>query len=182
MSLPSWHCLWPKAHSLSAGIIHELWTHSGQLRVVLPVLPEIDRARYTRVLLIACIDILITLPIGIIVLAESIMQIGQDTLPWFPDWSTLHQHWEPQLRLASDWRSDSTQKFTIYFAQYSGPALGLAFVALFGTSADGLKAYQRAFWAVTRTFGWRQRVRLEAEDLIIEFEPPEPGAGYRSPM
>ncbi|KZV62273.1 fungal pheromone STE3G-protein-coupled receptor [Peniophora sp. CONT] len=166
------------------GIIKELWVHSGQMTVVLPVLPEIDRARYMRVLFIACIDIVITLPVGAIVLAEALMQSGQEKLPWFPDWHTLHQHWDPIVELATDWQSSTSQRFTIYFAQTSGMVLGLAFVALFGTSEEGIKAYRHAIWATARMFGWRRRVRLEvtAEESTLEFESPEPSPSYHSPM
>lgn len=153
------------------------------MSVVLPVLPEVDRARYVRVLFIACIDILITLPIGAVVLAEAIMQSGQETLPWFPDWHTLRQNWAPRVELAKDWQSSTSQRFTIYFAQTSGLVLGLTFVALFGTSEDGLKAYRRAFWATANILGWRRRGRLQLEDVdpTLEFEIPDLSPDYHSP-
>ena len=154
------------------------------MNVVLPVLPEIDRARYMRVLFIACIDILITLPIGLIVLAEAIVQSGQEVLPWFPDWPTLHSNWAPRVEHAETWRSSTSQRFTIYFAQTSGLVLGLAFVALFGTSEEGVKAYRHVLQAIARRFGWRRRVRLEAEaeDSTLDFESPELSPEQRSPM
>ena len=56
---------------------------------------SISRANYFRILALASIDILITLPFGIVsIVLEALPAVGQERIPFYPGWTSLHSKWE----------------------------------------------------------------------------------------
>ncbi|KAI0031224.1 GPCR fungal pheromone mating factor, partial [Vararia minispora EC-137] len=124
-------------------IIRELYVHHKQMNSVLSSMGVLDRTRYMRLVAIACMDMLMTLPIGTITLAEALHQDSQ--LPFWPPWPTILANNPPRLIPEMAWRSMFWSRFTTYFSQTSVVALGLVFFLLFGATRDALSAYYCAF-------------------------------------
>ncbi|KZV63668.1 fungal pheromone STE3G-protein-coupled receptor [Peniophora sp. CONT] len=102
----------------------------------------LDRTRYVRILALSLIDILISLPIGIILLSINIR--GQ-AFPFWPGWAAVHHNWQPVLVSAQEWQSDPIARFSIYWNEWLNVVYALVISVLLGAVGDMKRSYRTVF-------------------------------------
>ncbi|VDB87269.1 unnamed protein product [Peniophora sp. CBMAI 1063] len=103
-----------------------------------------QRARYTRIFALACIDVILVLPQGVATTVFSGFDDGV-TFKFWPGWDTVKEYWAPQAVTDDEWRSSAIYSFNIYWNQFSGVVLASAIFLLFGLSRDARESYKDAF-------------------------------------
>jgi len=100
---------------------------------------------YFRVLAIGCVDILVTLPIGIIHIATSVTAVRHQGLPFpfYQGWTFTHTGWGPfglpfKIAVLSTGFWDI---FGFYISLWSSVILGFAVFALFGLTGETRATY-----------------------------------------
>lgn len=100
-----------------------------------------ERARYIRVLALGCVDILLSLPVGII---SFVLSVGVGpTIPFWPGWSEIHTAWAPLPTTAEQWLSDPWFRFRIYWNSWVNVFFAVTIFALFGLNPESRKVYGR---------------------------------------
>ncbi|KZV66007.1 fungal pheromone STE3G-protein-coupled receptor [Peniophora sp. CONT] len=127
----------------------------------------VSRTNYFRLLALASIDILVTLPNGIIsVVLNTTAGLEAGSFPFYSGWHKIHSDWQPVTYTYDEILAAGSA----YVAEFYGTfwsALILSFVifALFGTTAEAIALYWRIISGVARWFGWRPTPRVEGNAL-----------------
>lgn len=142
---------------------------------------SVSRTNYFRILALASIDLLLTLPIGIVIVTLNATQ-GEflNGLPFYYGWTGAHR----DSRVAgvfhyADLVSQGTSTLAqIYFTQWTSPVLAFAIFALFGITSEARASYWRTVCTIGGWFGWKltPRARRAPSPLgDIEFgeRPPQ---------
>ncbi|KZV71170.1 fungal pheromone STE3G-protein-coupled receptor [Peniophora sp. CONT] len=126
--------------------------------------PSESRTNYFRILLLASIDILLTLPIGIVTVTLNIVQALAPPrfFPFYPGWTFLHTDWEPIRSSYSELQAGGSAYFAqYYFANWTSPVLAFAIFGLFGVTTEARASYWRIICTVGGWFGWKPSPRTE---------------------
>jgi hypothetical protein len=133
---------------------------------------SVSRRSYFRLLAVGCLDIVITLPIGVLSVALDIAtSLQQGEFPFYWGWGVIHSDWGPfgvsyneEIRQSGFW-----DVFGFYVSIWSSIVLGFAIVALFGFTPEARATYWRAICALLKVFGWKLPVRFRPQFSAIEF-------------
>ena len=123
---------------------------------------SISRTNYFRVLALASIDILLTLPIGIatIALAVSDELSFPSGLPFYFGWTYDHTEWEPvgfsYAEMVAGGQSNVAQ---VYFSHWTSPILAFVIFGLFGFTSEARASYWRVICTVCGWFGFKPKTR-----------------------
>ncbi|KZV66761.1 fungal pheromone STE3G-protein-coupled receptor, partial [Peniophora sp. CONT] len=119
--------------------------------------PSISRTNYLRILFLASIDILLTMPIGIVTITLVIVQARSlDLFPFYPGWTYLHTDWEPSGLSYAELEAGGTAYLAgTYFALWTSPVLAFAIFGLFGVTPEARASYWRIICTVGGWFGWK---------------------------
>jgi hypothetical protein len=127
-----------------------------------------------RVLAIGCLDILLTLPFGILtlyLLAKSVFPGAG--FPFYYGWGIVHGDWAPFVRQYSDFlQAGFWNIFAFYFQQWTSPVLGLAIFALFGATSEARAAYWRGICSAGKVVGWRLEQEQEVDEMVFGSRHP----------
>ncbi|VDC00657.1 unnamed protein product [Peniophora sp. CBMAI 1063] len=121
---------------------------------------SVSHSNYLRILAIATIDILLTLPIGIVNITMIIVAAlaPPKDFPFYPGWEYLHaDDWEPGTASYADMTADGgvADLAQIYFTRWTSPVLAFTIFALFGVTSEARGAYWRILCSVGGRFGWK---------------------------
>ena len=118
---------------------------------------SVSRTNYLRILALASIDVLVTLPIGIMSLVLNVLAgVTQDYLPFYAGWTDLHTDWDPISSDSSDLRKSKTSIIVqFYFAAWSSPVLAFVIFGLFGLTKEARASYWRIVCTVGGWLGWK---------------------------
>lgn len=138
---------------------------------------SVSRTNYLRILVLASIDILLTLPIGIVNITLGIVQArSSNVFPFYLGWTVLHTDWEPVSFSYAKLQADGTAELAqVYFSRWSSPVLAFVIFGLFGVTPEARASYWRIVCTVGGWFGWKptQRARNGQASLgDIEFGTP----------
>ncbi|KZV70308.1 hypothetical protein PENSPDRAFT_445732 [Peniophora sp. CONT] len=145
------------------------------------------RTPYFRILAIASIDVLLTLPIGVsnLVLTISFIRNAERTLdfnvPFYQGWTVVHQNFRsPSSTLYADLKESGTYSLAqVYLGYWSSPFLAMSIFALFGLTTEARASYRRVLYAVCSRLGWKPQALSRGRDLpelgSIEFGAPVQG-------
>ncbi|KZV64899.1 STE3-domain-containing protein [Peniophora sp. CONT] len=123
---------------------------------------SVSRTNYMRVLAVASIDILLTLPIGITNLVL-IALAAPHTMTFYPGWKLVHSHWAPTGETYARLLEGGTFNVArTYFTRWTSPVLAFAIFALFGLTAQARATYCRPFLAI-KELGWTRIRPQKAE-------------------
>ena len=113
--------------------------------------------QYFRVLAIGCLDILITLPLGVF---SSITPIIQGSIiPFYPGWAITHSLGDTAVLFSSDdWKSNPSTVAALVFGQWNTFFLAFVIFALFGLSETSVTFYRNTFQMIA----WRLRIKSSA--------------------
>ena len=103
-----------------------------------------DRSRYVRLLTLGCVDIMLSLPVGII---SFVLAVGVGpSFPFWPGWAEIHEQWEPLQTPSYIWQADPWFRFRIYWNSWVNVFFGVAIFALFGLNHESRKVYGNVLW------------------------------------
>ncbi|VDC01597.1 unnamed protein product [Peniophora sp. CBMAI 1063] len=137
---------------------------------------SVSRTNYFRILALASIDILLTLPVGIATIVldvENNLSFGP--IPFYYGWTYDHTDWQPEsLSYAGIVAQGTAGVAQDYFIQWTSPVLAFTIFALFGVTSEARASYWRIICTIGGWFGWKpipraRRARSPLGD--IEFGP-----------
>ncbi|KAJ3886669.1 pheromone receptor [Lentinula edodes] len=113
----------------------------------------ISPSRYLRLMLLALIDIMCTIPVGIYIIF-----IGLDGVPLAPwiSWNDTHFDFNRVVLIPSAvWRSNTSNYTAVQINRWLPIVCAFIFFALFGFAEEAMKNYRRAFWFFARPLNFR---------------------------
>ncbi|KAJ4477083.1 pheromone A receptor-domain-containing protein [Lentinula lateritia] len=158
-TLPAYflYYIWPIAVGLvslvySSLILRTFYMRRIHFNQVLSSNGMINPSRYLRLMLLALIDIMCTLPIGTYTIYISLK--GLPLAPWI-SWDDTHFDFGfVQLIPAVIWRSDFRTYTSVQITRWLPIVCAFVFFALFGFAEEAMKNYRRAFWFFVKPFGF----------------------------
>ncbi|KAJ3759519.1 pheromone receptor [Lentinula raphanica] len=114
---------------------------------------SINPSRYIRLMLLALIDIMCTIPLGIYIIYIELK--GVDLAPWV-SWDDTHFDFGRVVLVpAVVWRSDPTDATAVQINRWVPIFCAFIFFALFGFAEEAIKNYRLAFWFVAHRIGFQ---------------------------
>ncbi|VDB87013.1 unnamed protein product [Peniophora sp. CBMAI 1063] len=137
------------------------YRHSREINHFLQSNGSVSRTNYFRILALASIDVLLTLPMGIatIVLAvEANLALGP--IPFYFGWTFDHENWQPESYYYADVVLQGPFNVaSVYFVEWTSPILAFVIFALFGVTSEARASYWRIICTVCGWFGWKPTLR-----------------------
>ena len=134
---------------------------------------SINHSAYFRVLALGCLDILVTLPIGILNLA---VDIKENEIVFYQGWSAIHTDWEPFGVTKRMWATTPFGTFDVKWNDWVSVYFALVFFALFGLTAEARAKYMRALYFVLQPLGIKPATK-EPELSTVMFGSQNAGNG-----
>ncbi|KAJ4490544.1 pheromone receptor [Lentinula aciculospora] len=158
-TLPAYflYYMWPIAIGLvslvySSLILRTFYMRRIHFNQVLSTNGMINPSRYLRLMLLALIDIMCTLPIGTYTIYISLK--GLPLAPWI-SWEDTHYDFGfVQLIPAVIWRSDFRTYTSVQITRWLPIACAFIFFVLFGFAEEAMKNYRRMLLPLARRFGY----------------------------
>ena len=131
---------------------------------------SVTRTNYFRILVLASIDLLLTLPIGVVTIVLSAIQLRtQGITTFYSGWASDHTNWEPESYPYEEIVSLGASSLApTYFVLWTSPVLALAIIALFGITAEARASYRRCACIVAERLGWKASVFVERTRTPLE--------------
>ncbi|KZV65953.1 STE3-domain-containing protein [Peniophora sp. CONT] len=123
---------------------------------------SVTRTNYMRILILASIDVILTLPIGIATIVLNVVDsfTSGSGFPFYRGWTYDHADWEPESFSYEDLVAAGTSSVaSLYFVQWTSPALAFAIFGLFGVTSEARASYWRIICTVCGWFGWKPTPR-----------------------
>lgn len=116
--------------------------------------PTMSRSVYYRVMILGCVDAILTLPISIFMLATDIIPLP-DT--FYPGWRKEHSGFStiPTTR-ASEWSKDTMSTLSVKWDLWVNPFVAISVFVLLGLTREARATYRRLFWRVMRPLGIKE--------------------------
>ncbi|VDC02199.1 unnamed protein product [Peniophora sp. CBMAI 1063] len=142
-------------------IVRVFYRHSRDINDFCQSDDSVARTNYMRILALASIDVLFTLPIGAVTIVLSVKDaLSFGPVPFYYGWAFDHSDWQPEsisyARLVSEGTADTA---AFYFNQWSSPVLAFAIFALFGVTSEARASYWQLIGTIGRRFGWNPTPR-----------------------
>ena len=123
---------------------------------------SVSRTNYFRILALASIDILLTLPFGIATIALTVSSelSPPSGLPFYRGWTYDHTEWEPVgISYAEAVAFGKSNMAEFYFTHWTSPILAFAIFGLFGVTAEARASYWRVICTICGWFGFKPKMR-----------------------
>ncbi|VDC01592.1 unnamed protein product [Peniophora sp. CBMAI 1063] len=122
---------------------------------------SVSRTNYFRILALASIDILLTLPMGIATIVLNVLQdVSFGLILFYAGWTFDHTDWQPESFSYADIVAQGTSTVgAFYFTQWTSPVLAFTIFALFGVTSEARASYGRIICAIGGWFGWKPTPR-----------------------
>ncbi|VDB87017.1 unnamed protein product [Peniophora sp. CBMAI 1063] len=142
-------------------VVKTFYHHSRDIDQFLRSNNSVSRTNYFRILILASIDILLTLPIGTVTLILTIKGLlPSGPIPFYFGWTNDHTDWQPPSLLYAQLVSGGTLTVTIrYFSQWTSPFLAFVIFGLFGVTSEARASYWHIVCTVGGWFGWKPTPR-----------------------
>ena len=117
---------------------------------------SVSRTNYIRILALASIDVLLTLPFGITnIVLDVTNSLAEGFLPVYPGWVYDHTDWAPVSFTYAETEAIGTAGMVQqYFSQWTSPILAFAIFGLFGVTTEARASYMRAIVTTGHWLGW----------------------------
>nr|AGC14656.1 pheromone receptor [Lentinula edodes]AGC14667.1 pheromone receptor [Lentinula edodes] len=142
--------MWPVLIGLASFIyssgltLRTFYIRRIQFNHILASNSAINPSRYLRLMLLALIDILCTIPIGIYIIYIDLK--GVPLAPWI-SWDDTHFDFGRVVLIpAVVWRADPATTAGLQINRWLPVICAFIFFALFGFAEEAMKNYRRAFW------------------------------------
>nr|AWT57999.1 Pheromone receptor [Lentinula edodes] len=150
-TLPSYFLfyMWPILIGLVSLVYSSLTLRTFYMRriqfsLILASNNSINPSRYLRLMLLALMDIMCTIPLGIYIIYVDLK--GLPLVPWV-SWDDTHFDFGRVVLVpAVIWRSNPENVVAIQLNRWVPVVCAFVFFALFGFAEEAMKNYKRAFW------------------------------------
>ena len=162
MSRPSVQVLYVLLNVLSsARVAWMFYRQSRDINRFLQSNNSVSRNNYMRILALASIDVLITLPVGIANIVLQVTQLlSQGPMQFYFGWTYDHTDWEPVgYSYAEAVAFGTSEVVGLYFDQWTSPFLAFVIFGLFGITAEARASYWHIICTVCGWFGFEPKVR-----------------------
>jgi pheromone a factor receptor len=128
---------------------------------------SISRPNYIRLMLIASVDIIFTVPTAIYLFYLNVFRSGHN-LDW-ESWSEIHSHFSNVVQIpASDWKADRWGAAVVYWQKWVFAYTAVVYFAFFGFTKEMREMYWRICSPVAKLLGCvRAKDRRERKSAII---------------
>ncbi|KZV60806.1 STE3-domain-containing protein [Peniophora sp. CONT] len=134
-------------------VAYTFFHHSRAVNQFLRSNNSVTRTNYMRILAVASIDIVLTLPMSITFLVLQILMRTNGPLPLYEGWTVVHADWTSILVVE---KMENTAEFVeAYFSHWTSPILAFTIFGLFGMTAEARALYRRLFNPAARWIGWK---------------------------
>ncbi|KZV65148.1 fungal pheromone STE3G-protein-coupled receptor [Peniophora sp. CONT] len=168
--LESWSIIPPLVSiTASAKVSQTYYRHRKDIHSFLKSDSSGQRTNYLRILILASIDILLTLPIGIVNITLNIRQaVSLNAFRFYLGWTFLHTPWEPEgFSYAELQTLGAVDLPSVYFAYWTSPALAFAIFAIFGLTSEARASYWRIICTVAGWFDWKPSSRAQSRRMSL---------------
>lgn len=137
---------------------------------------QTDRKWFFKLLALGLFDILVTLPIALIFLFETIFQHKEETRIFWPGWKATHSSISFVLIATwAEWKSTGWAAVAgVRTGQWTNPLFAVVFFALFGVREERLMWCRNMYWKIMRPLGFTRQGDLKT---IVFGSGPAQGAG-----
>ncbi|KZV69973.1 STE3-domain-containing protein [Peniophora sp. CONT] len=136
--------------------------HSRDVNRFLRTNNSVSRTNYFRILVLASVDVVLTLPKAIVSLVFEILVL-RELKPrpnFYPGWHFIHTDWDPIGVSYHEMKINGKFNFVeIYWDQWSPLVLALVLFVLFGLTGEARASYWRIACFVGWWFGWKPSAR-----------------------
>lgn len=125
--------------------------------------PSVSSDVYLRVILLGCVDAVITLPISIVRLVS---KLAPPPPSFYPGWDEVHANFsyipvETVGEWKEDWRATIQVRYDLWINLFSA----FGFFALFGLTTEARTAYRSSYWKIMSPLGFKEPT--SPEDTVI---------------
>lgn len=136
--------------------LRSFWIRRVQFSQLLSSNSSMNPSRYIRLMLLALIDMMLSIPLAIY--STYIANKGVGLAPWI-SWEETHFNFaRVALVPAIFWRSDKSFQTSVELTRWLPIFCAFLFFALFGFASEARKQYSTAFWWVAKRFGFNRPV------------------------
>lgn len=133
--------------------LRSFWRRRLQFNELLSSNTSLSASRYFRLVLLAVVDIMFTIPLGIY--SIYIGNKGVGLAPWI-SWEETHFNFARVAQVPTlFWRSDRSTETAVELTRWLPVFCAFLFFALFGFAAEAQKHYRLLFWRIAGVFGFR---------------------------
>lgn len=137
------------------------YRHNREINQFLQSNNSVTRTNYFRILALASLDVLLTLPMGI---ANIILFVKADLssniISFYFGWNYDHTDWQPEsFSYAAIVFGGTYDVAQFYFINWTSPVLAFAIFALFGITTEARASYWCIIFTVCGWFGWHPTPR-----------------------
>ncbi|KZV63978.1 fungal pheromone STE3G-protein-coupled receptor [Peniophora sp. CONT] len=136
-------------------VARTLYRQNREIRHFLRSNDSVSRTNYFRILALASVDVLLTLPIGIATVVLNVtLSLSYGPIPFYFGWTFDHTGGQPQKFSYADLVDEGTPTMVqFYFTQWASPILAFVIFGLFGVTSEARASYWRIICAVCGWFG-----------------------------
>ena len=163
-SHPSVKVLYTLTNALSsAKVAWMFYRQSRDINRFLQSNNSVSRSHYMRILSLASIDVVITLPVGIANIVLNVAQsLSRGPMTFYYGWIYDHTDWEPVgYSYAETVASGTSIVAQTYFTQWTSPILAFVIFGLFGVTSEARASYWRIICTFCSWFGWRPKLHTK---------------------
>nr|AIX99561.1 pheromone receptor [Agrocybe salicacicola] len=131
--------------------LRSFWIRRLQFNQLITSNPSMSVSRYLRLVLLAIIDMMCTVPLGVYTIWIGNQGVG---LAQWISWEDTHFNFSRvALVPALIWRSDRSFTTSVELTRWLPVLCAFLFFALFGFASEAQRCYKIAFWRVMGVFG-----------------------------
>jgi len=155
--------------------------HRKEMNEFLSSGQDITHNKYNRLMVIACLDTFVNLPVLITMIVTEILR-GKESLLNYPyiNWKNVHDGAGGVLSglslgsieqtPVSEWNTDAWFLFNVKWDEWLYVLHAVMFFAVFGTTPETRQYYRTAFWFIPQRLGYKGRRVSEVETVLdVEF-------------
>ncbi|VDC07979.1 unnamed protein product [Peniophora sp. CBMAI 1063] len=149
------------------------YLHNRDINKFLRSNTSVSRSNYLRMLALASVDILLTLPFGIVntVLGTVEGIATQGSFPFYPGWAEIHADKAPVAISYEELRAFGMFTFAgQYFEYWTSPVLAFTIFGLFGLTSEARTSYKRIAYAMLGWVGWKPSLRASNASALDTME------------
>lgn len=116
--------------------------------------PSVSGDVYLRVILLGCVDAVITLPISIVRLVS---KLAPPPSSFYPGWDEVHANFSYiPVETASEWKKDWRTTIQVRYDLWINLLSAFGFFALFGLTKEAQTAYRCSCWKIMSPLGLKK--------------------------
>ncbi|VDB95518.1 unnamed protein product [Peniophora sp. CBMAI 1063] len=137
------------------------YRHNREIKHFLQSNDSVSRTNYFRILALASIDVLLTLPIGIATIVLNVKDLlTSGPIPFYYGWNYDHTDWQPESVTYAEIVSDGLFEVAqFYFTHWTSPILAFVIFGLFGVTKEARVSYWRVIYTIGGWLGWKPTLR-----------------------